>query len=147
MAGKFPLMCKGKILKCFALLPQVNFKANNLNFHWKWRWWDWIQAIFLTLFYISGSSIENNEYQPLVSSNLSLKKSSWGHVTTWTRSATAAPANPRWSSSSKFQGFRGHGKVQARTTITYRTMQLRKLWNCCHAKMHIDIFPQGLLKI
>ena len=33
----------------FCLLPQVNFPANNLIFHW--RWWDWIQAIFLDLFY------------------------------------------------------------------------------------------------
>ena len=24
------------------LLTQVNFLANNLNFHWRWRWWDWI---------------------------------------------------------------------------------------------------------
>ena len=32
--------------QCFALLPQVNFPANNLNFQWKWRWWDRIQAIF-----------------------------------------------------------------------------------------------------
>ena len=32
-----------------ALLPQVNFPANNFNFHW--RWWDRIQAIFLNLFY------------------------------------------------------------------------------------------------
>ena len=35
--------------QCFALLPQVNFPANNLNFNWRWR--DWIQAIFLNLFY------------------------------------------------------------------------------------------------
>ena len=34
--------------QCFALLPQVNFPTNNLNFHW--RWWDWIQAIFLNFF-------------------------------------------------------------------------------------------------
>ena len=26
--------------QCFALLHQVNFPANNLNFHWMWRWWD-----------------------------------------------------------------------------------------------------------
>ena len=39
--------------QCFALLPQVNFPANNLNFHWRWRWWDWIQAIFLNLFYFN----------------------------------------------------------------------------------------------
>ena len=36
--------------QCFAVLPQVNFPANNLNFHWRWRWWDWIQTIFLNLF-------------------------------------------------------------------------------------------------
>ena len=35
--------------QCFALLPEVNFPANNLNFHWRWR--DPIQAIFLNLFY------------------------------------------------------------------------------------------------
>ena len=31
------------------VVPQVNFPANNLNFHW--RWWNWIQAIFLNNFY------------------------------------------------------------------------------------------------
>ena len=36
--------------QCFALLPQVNFPAKNLNFHWVRRWWDRIQAIFLNLF-------------------------------------------------------------------------------------------------
>ena len=41
----------GIIQQCFALLPQVNFPANNLNFHWRWRWWDRIHAIFLNLFY------------------------------------------------------------------------------------------------
>ena len=41
------------VLECFALLPQVNFPANNLNFHWTWRWWDRIQAIFLNLFYFT----------------------------------------------------------------------------------------------
>ena len=58
------LRCKGKILLGIVnkllktkwlftspgnVLPQVNFHANNLNFHW--RWWDQIQAIFLNLFY------------------------------------------------------------------------------------------------
>ena len=28
----------------------MNFPANNLNFHWRWRWWDQIQAIFSNLF-------------------------------------------------------------------------------------------------
>ena len=39
--------------QCFALFPQVNFPANNLNFHWRWRWWDQIQAIFLNLSYFT----------------------------------------------------------------------------------------------
>jgi hypothetical protein len=30
-------------------LSHANFPANNLNFHW--RWWDWIQPIFLNNFY------------------------------------------------------------------------------------------------
>ena len=29
--------------QCFALLSQVNFPANNLNFHWRWRRWDRIR--------------------------------------------------------------------------------------------------------
>ena len=40
--------------QCFALLPQVNFIDNNLNFHSSGcGWWDWIQAIFLNLFYFN----------------------------------------------------------------------------------------------
>ena len=37
----------------FAFLHQVNLLANNLNFHWRWRWWDRIQTIFLNLFYFT----------------------------------------------------------------------------------------------
>ena len=47
------------VFKCFLTtpsnvlpLPQANFPAHKLNFHWKWRWWDRIQAIFLNLFYL-----------------------------------------------------------------------------------------------
>ena len=39
--------------QCFALLPQVNFPANNLNFHYRWRWWDQIQAIFLSFIHFN----------------------------------------------------------------------------------------------
>ena len=39
--------------QCFALLPQVTFHDNNLNFYWRWRWWYRIQAIFLNIFYFS----------------------------------------------------------------------------------------------
>ena len=67
MGGKYCLRCKSKTLlgvvskllkakkniditqQCFALLPQVNYPANNLNFYWRRRWLDWIQAIFLNL--------------------------------------------------------------------------------------------------
>ena len=34
---------------CFALLPQVNFLANNLNFHWRLRWWDLLKYFLLYL--------------------------------------------------------------------------------------------------
>ena len=59
------LRCKGKTLKykkfvditrqCFASIRQVNFPSNNLNFHWRWRWWDLIQAIFFNLLYFNES--------------------------------------------------------------------------------------------
>ena len=45
----------------FALFPQVNFPANNLNFHWSLRWWDWIQAIFLNLFYFKSKIKEKRK--------------------------------------------------------------------------------------
>ena len=63
-AGKFAWGIKAKlstnfwnkkivdiIQQCFALLPQVNIPANNLNFQGRWRCWDRILAIFLNLFY------------------------------------------------------------------------------------------------
>ena len=34
-------------------LIQVNFPINSLNFHWRWKWWDQIQAILLNLFYFT----------------------------------------------------------------------------------------------
>ena len=65
MRGKVCLRCKGKallevvnkLLKTKSLLillskvlplhlKPLNFPANNLSFHWRWRWWDWIQATF-----------------------------------------------------------------------------------------------------
>ena len=73
MGRKVCLMCQGKTLlgianklfktksfvditqQCFALLPQVKFPPNNLNFHWRRGWWDWIQAIFLDFRYFRWS--------------------------------------------------------------------------------------------
>ena len=64
MGGKVCLNCKGKILlgivnkllKTKHLLtspitPQANIPAHKLSFHWRWRWWDRIQATFKNLFY------------------------------------------------------------------------------------------------
>ena len=47
------------IQQCFAFTPQANFPTHNLNFHWKWRWWDRIQATFWNLFYFTTVSFEN----------------------------------------------------------------------------------------
>ena len=43
----------------FASTLQVNFPAHNLNFHWRWRWSDWIQAIFLNIFYFTYKPIND----------------------------------------------------------------------------------------
>ena len=48
--------------QCFAFTPQANFPTHNLNFHWRWRWWDQIQAIFLNIFYFTIKSSKNFEY-------------------------------------------------------------------------------------
>ena len=45
--------------QCFAFPPQVTFSAHNLNFQWRWRWWDWIQAIFSSLFYFTIWNFHN----------------------------------------------------------------------------------------
>ena len=61
MGGKVCLRCKGKRLlgvvnkllkvKSFAFTPQANFPAHILNFYYKrWRWLDWMQAVFLIFF-------------------------------------------------------------------------------------------------
>ena len=45
--------------QCFAFIPQANFPTKNLNFHWRWRWWDQIQAIFLNIFYFQHKRVQN----------------------------------------------------------------------------------------
>ena len=51
MGGKVCLRCKSKTMFC--LITSCKLSANNLNFHWKLRWWDWIQAIFFNIFYFT----------------------------------------------------------------------------------------------
>ena len=61
LVGKFPWDIAGRCQQtfenkkfvditqqCFALLPKVKFLAH--DFHSRWGWWDWIQAISLNLF-------------------------------------------------------------------------------------------------
>ena len=36
--------------QCFTCTPQAHFAAPNLNFHWRWMWWDRIQATILKSF-------------------------------------------------------------------------------------------------
>ena len=63
--------------QCFALIPQVNFLTNNLNFHWRWR--DRIQALlfdnflsfFLQIFY------NLNDQNPIARINNILKNKVW----------------------------------------------------------------------
>ena len=40
--------------QCFAFTYQANFPIHNLNFHWRWRWLDRMQVIFLNLFYFTA---------------------------------------------------------------------------------------------
>ena len=50
--------------QCLAFTPQANFPTHNLNFHWRWRWWDRIQDTFWNLFYftyIFGFRSENSK--------------------------------------------------------------------------------------
>ena len=42
----------------FCLITSSKLSANNLNFHWRRRWWDRIQAIFLNLFYFMYTKIK-----------------------------------------------------------------------------------------
>ena len=49
--------------QCFALLPQVHFPTNNLNFQFRWR--HRIKAIFLNLFYFNQNV--KNDFSKLLS--------------------------------------------------------------------------------
>ena len=47
-------------LQLFAFTPQANFPAHNLNFHWRWRWWNRIQATNLNFFYFIRTRVNWN---------------------------------------------------------------------------------------
>ena len=46
-------------LTMFAFTPQANFPVHYLNFQWRWRWWDWIQANFKNLEISSSNTLRN----------------------------------------------------------------------------------------
>ena len=43
---------------CLITWSKIYCQCNDLNFHWRWRWWDRIQAIFLNIFYFNLSNCE-----------------------------------------------------------------------------------------
>ena len=49
----------------FCLNTSSRLPTNNLNFHWRWQWWDQIHAIMLNLFYFN-----NYQENPPKSKNL-----------------------------------------------------------------------------
>ena len=48
--------------KCFALLPQVNFPANDLNFHCRWKM---IEIVYLCIWW-NSKAISENALPPIV---------------------------------------------------------------------------------
>ena len=63
IGGKFCLRCEGKTFlfskvcwqrpAIFCLYTSSKLSHLNLNFHWRWSWWDQIQAIFQNLFFFN----------------------------------------------------------------------------------------------
>ena len=63
IGGKFCLRCEGKTFlfskvcwhhpSMFCLITFSKLSPNNLNFHWRWRWWDRFNAISLNLYYFT----------------------------------------------------------------------------------------------
>ena len=47
-----------------AVFCLYTFPAHNLNFQWRWRWWDRIQAIFLNLFHFKPKQVGLRKYCP-----------------------------------------------------------------------------------
>ena len=60
--------------QCFALLPQVNFPAINLNLYWRWRWWDQIQAIFLNLLYFCTKAVNQKMSREIAGESIKMWK-------------------------------------------------------------------------
>ena len=82
------------------LLPQVNFPANDLNFHWMWRWRDQIQAIFSNLFCFNNIFMQKNQRRyDLLKNKMGRGKIQTWHcesLTDWSSSRTVVIVFAKW---------------------------------------------------
>ena len=62
--------CPGMV----CLYAASKLSARNLNFHWRWRWWDQIQATFLNLLYFRISSGKTRNWRNIVMDKKSTSK-------------------------------------------------------------------------
>ena len=53
MGGKVCFRCKNIIKKLLKTKSLLTSPTNDLNFQSRWGWWDWIQTIFLNIFYFN----------------------------------------------------------------------------------------------
>ena len=60
--------------QCFAFTPQATFSASNLSFHWRWRWWDRIQATFYLFFYFINTTTGNSTIAKI---SAKVRKATW----------------------------------------------------------------------
>ena len=69
-------ICMSKII--------VIFPAHNLNFHWRWRWWDQIQATFQNLFYFNFfTSLKVHPSHLYRSQNQARQQRKFGYLELW----------------------------------------------------------------
>ena len=62
----------------FCLITLGKISRQFLNFPWRWRWWDQIQAIFLNLFYFKVGS-DKYQLSPFPPSGMNtLREIQWG---------------------------------------------------------------------
>ena len=70
--------------QCFAFTPRTIFPAHNLNFHWRWRWWDQIQATFQNLFYFNFfTSLKVHPSHLYRSQNQARQQRKFGYLELW----------------------------------------------------------------
>ena len=66
------------VQQCFVFTPQANFPAHNLNFHWRWRWWDRIQAIFFFICFLEKIEDSKKAFRNYLTFSLALHQKKVG---------------------------------------------------------------------